>query len=480
MKKYIIVLFSILTTAFLFSGCDKNFEEFNRNVDDPEVVPSSQIIGTPIRNIANSLYSTFNGSEIGENWIQHNALNQYNDPDRYRPRVSSMDGMWNTFYAAIADANALQELALVEENQVNQGIALVIKSYAFLLLADLYGDVPFTEAILGPSEGIFAPVYDSQETVYDGVFAMLDEAITLLSSGVGTTDSNYDILYYGDASGWNKFAHSLKFRALMRISAKRDVSSELQSLVNSGMLFSSNADEAKLVYTSSSPNANPIYETVVEQSRAEHSLSATLVDFLIDYNDPRLPVYCQPAEASGTYVGKPNGYAETPLAGFTDTEVSAIGTLYVQPESPAYFMSYTQLLYLMAEAAQKGYISGGDAAAQEYYENAIANSLAENGVADGYDDYISDPRVAYNSAEALEKIGVQMWAALFCQGFEAWTEWRRTKYPVLVPAVEGYLPEIPSRLRYESNEVSVNAVNYNDAVARFGADNLTRKVWWMN
>ena len=480
MKKYIIVIFPIVFAVLLFTSCDKNFEEINRNTDDPEVVPSSQLIGTSIREMSNSLYSTFNGSEVGENWIQHNALNAYNDPDRYRPRISTMDGVWNTFYAAVADANALSELAVSEENEVNQGIALVIKAYAFLVLADLYGDVPFTDAIKGPSEGNFTPAYDSQEVVYTGVLAMLDEAMPLLSSGIGTTDASMDILYEGDATKWNKFAHSLKFRALMRMSAKKDVSVDLQALVSSGMLFSSNADEAKLVFTSASPNANPIYETVVEQARAEHSLSQTLVDFLIDYNDPRLDVYCQPASSSGDYVGKPNGFAETPLAGYTADDVSAIGEFYLQAESPAYYVSYTELLFLMSEAAHKGLISGGETAAQNYYETAINNSLTENGVAGGYAAYISDPRVAYNTADADEQIGTQIWAALFCQGFEAWTEWRRTKYPVLVPAAEGYLSEIPSRLKYESTEVSVNAQNYNDAVSNFGADELTRKVWWMN
>jgi hypothetical protein len=478
MKKIIILFVAAIITTTFFNSCDKNFEEYNKNIDDPATVPSSMLIGTAVRSIMNTTYSTFNGSEIGENWVQHNALTDYNDPDRYRPRVTSMDAMWNNLYYAASQANQVQELAIIEENQVNQGVAMVIKAYCFLVLTDLFGDVPFTEALKGPSEGNFTPAYDPQETVYDGALAMLDEAMPLLLSGVGTIDGSMDILYGGDPTKWEKFANSLKFRALMRISGVRNVSADLQALVNKGHLFSSNDDEAKLVYLSASPEANPLFETIVDQSRDEHKLSATFVNQLIDYDDPRLPVMCQPAENSGLYVGKPNGYAQTPLPGFAAGDVSAIGEKYLAPEAPGYFLSYTELLLLMAEAAHNGYISGGDVAAEAYYNAAIQNSLNENGVGGEFGNYMSDPRVPYNSTNADAQIGLEKWIALFCQGFEAWTEWRRTGYPVLTPAAEGYISEIPRRLRYESTEVSVNGVNYKAAVASQGADELTTRIWW--
>lgn len=476
----IIILFLAIFTITIFNSCDKDFEEINENVDDPALVPSSQLIGTSIRVISSTLYSTFNGSEIGENWVQHNALTEYNDPDRYRPRVTSMDDIWNSLYEAASAAEQLEYLAVEEENTVNQGVAKVIKSYCFLVLTDLYGNIPFSEALIGPSEGNFTPVYDSQQDVYTGVIAMLDESMPLLQSGVGTIDPNMDILYGGDAVKWNKFGKSLKFRALMRMSSMVDVSDDLKALVNSGYLFSSNADEAKLVFTETAPNSNPLYMTIVQQSRAEHKLSKTFIDHLIDYNDPRLPIMAQPASSSGEYVGKPNGFAEIPLAGYASDEVSNIGELYLEPTAPAYYLSYTELLLLMAEAAHEGYINGGEAAAQNYYELAIQNSLNENGVGDSYSSYIADSRVAYDATNAEMKIGTQKWITLFCQGFEAWTEWRRTGYPVLTPAAEGFLSEIPSRLKYHSSESSVNGVNYNAAVAAQGADQLTTKLWWMN
>lgn len=484
MKKILFIFLAIIATVS-FNSCDKNFEEINENVDDPTIIPSSMLIGTAVRDMINEMYSTFNGSEIGENWVQHNALAAYNDPDRYRPRVTSMDGIWNTMYGAASTANQMYELAVEEGNTNNQGIAIVLKSYAFLVLTDLYGHVPYSEALKGPSEGNFTPAYDLQEDVYTGVFADLDNAISLLSTGTGTIDPNMDILYYGDASGWLKFAASLKFRALMRVSGKMSVGAQLQALVDGGHLFKSNADEAKVIYTAASPDANPLYETIVEQTRGEHRLSQTFVKSLQDNNDPRLPIMANPALNSGNYVGKPNGGSEIPMTGYGQDDVSSIGDFYLQAQSPGYFMSYTQLLLLMAEAAERDLISGGSAMAQTYYEAAIQNSMNENTVGDAYAAYYANPTITYSSDEttALSQIGYQMWIALFCQGFEAWTEWRRTGYPALTLAADPYdgITEIPSRLRYNVDEKSVNRDNYNAAVTALGGDGdeISTKVWWM-
>jgi hypothetical protein len=476
---YIKYILSVFIVSLLVVGCDKDFEEINANIDDPVVVPSSMLIGTVVRNVTNSVYSTFNGGEIGENWMQHQSLLQYNDPDRYKPRETSMDGMWNTFYLAASDAHQMQALAVAEENEVNQGIALVLKAYCFSLLTDYYGDIPFSEALLGPSsEGIFFPAYDAQADVYAGIFAMLDEAIPLLA-GSGDTDPNMDIMYAGDASKWRKFAASLKFRGLMRISAKQDVSADLQALVNSGNLFSSNADEAKLVYLASSPEANPMFETIVDQGRAEHALAATFVNYLIEVSDPRISAYCQPAANTGSYVGKPSGNAESPLPGFSYGDVSNIGLPYLEATAPGYWLSYTELLLLQAEAAKKGFISGGDAAAEAYYAAAITNSFAENGVGSAA-AFLTQSGIAYTPGNALEQIYRQKWVTLFAQGFECWTEWRRTQSPALTPVIDGYLSEIPSRLKYNSKEQAINGPNYDAALTAQGPDELTTKVWWMN
>lgn len=252
----------------------------------------------------------------------------------------------------------------------------------------------------------------------------------------------------------------------MRMSGKSNVSSELQSLV--GKMFTSTDDAAKLVYLESPPvNANPVYNSIVAGLREEFKVGEVLVDMLATNGDPRLAVVAQPNE-DGIYRGKPAGILDVPSDDWGYGNVSPIGTLYIDPTAPAYFLSYSELQFLMAEAAQRGLISGS---AATYFANGISASLVENGLSpDAY-------TLAYDGT--LEQIATQKWIALFGQGIEAWTEWRRTGFPALSPAINPIgITEIPSRYQYPSNEQSLNAANYTAAAAAIGGDNLTTKLWW--
>jgi hypothetical protein len=479
MKK--INLIVLLFIGLVFVSCDKGFEELNQNPNDPTSIPSELLLGSMIRSTGNIMYSTFNGGDMGECWAQHWAKVQYNDEARYIPRESAITAVWSGMYESVAaDALAMYNLAVTEENLVSQGAAITMQAYAFLLLTDLYGDIPFNEALQGAVN--ISPVYDSQQTVYNGCLAMLDDAIALLNPANGSLDSSQDIMYGGDVSKWRKFAASLKFRALMRMSGKDARGSEMQALVNSGFLFSSSADDANLVYLSAAPNANPIYESVVFGTRNEWKVNSAIVDRMDGTiggfsADNRLPVIAQP-NADGVYRGKPSGYNNVPSNDYNYANVSPLGEMYLAPELPAVFLSYTELQFLMAEAAFKGYISGGNSAAASYYQSGIASSFADNGVSMG--GYYTG-NVIFTPGFALEQIATQKWLGLYSQGFEAWTEWKRTRYPNLTPAYEGAINQIPSRLTYPVIEQSLNAANYNAAVSNLpGGDQLTSPVWWMN
>lgn len=241
-------------------------------------------------------------------------------------------------------------------------------------------------------------------------------------------------------------------------------------------MFTSSADEAKLVYLGADPSANPIYETIVFGTRNEFKINSKMVDMLSGLNDPRLEVYAQP-NTDGEYRGKPAGIENVPNDEYNYDNVSPIGTFYLQATAPGYFMSFSELSFLMAEAAQKGYISG-DAAT--YYNQGVTASFEANGLGGAAADYLAQATVAYSPANGLQQIAEQNWMGLFCQGVEAWTEWRRTGFPVLQPALQSLVPSIPSRYTYPSIEQSVNKANYDAAVASQGPNLLTTKVWWMN
>lgn len=472
-SKIYLVLFMV---SLVFVSCDKGFEELNENPNDPITVPSKLILPNTIRITQNIMNSTFVGGDMGACWAQQFAKVQYNDEARYIPRTSVIQNtVWGSMYVnVVADSKKMQTLAEAEENNNMQGVALVMQAYAYTVLTDVFGMIPFSEALAG-EEGTFSPVYDSQQDVYAGIVAMLDQANTLLD-GTGVIDETSDILYGGDYTGWKKMANSLKFRALMRISAKQDVSADLQDIVNNRMVFTSNADESKLIYLSNDPNANPLYESVVFGTRGEWKVNSVLVDMLAGYSDPRLPVMAQVNDA-GEYRGKPAGLQDIPSQEYSYANVSPLGLLYLEAEAPGYFMSYAELQFLMAEAAQKGFITG-DAAT--FYNEGVRSSFERNGVSADYDAYIANPLVAYQAGDGLRRIGEQKWLSLFGQGVEAWTEWRRTGFPTLSPALEADLNEIPSRYTYPSNAQSLNGANYSAALSAQGEDLLTTKVWWMN
>ncbi|HNP18103.1 MAG TPA: SusD/RagB family nutrient-binding outer membrane lipoprotein [Fulvivirga sp.] len=481
-------IFKSILAAFgvvlIMSACTNDFEEINTNPNGPVVVPSDLLLGSIQEATADRLYSTFVGGDMGETWIQHWGKVQYNDEERYDVRPGVINSTWNGFYAeGLVDAKAMYELAQAEGNRKNMGVSLVMKAYIFSVLTEMYGSIPYTEALQGAASNT-TPIYNSQDVVYDSLLNDINRALPLLD-GEGTISSTQDLMYAGDALKWKKFANSLKFRMLMRISAKRNVSADLQAIVNSGVFMTSNADNAQLKYTGVNPNANPIWNTVVFGTRNEWKINETIVTMMSGLNDPRLNVYAQP-NSDGDIRGVAPGINNPVQSGYDYDNVSALGEYFLAPDLPATFMSNSELKFLMAEAAVKGFITG--VVAQDMFNAGIRASFATyNGFVNEDGSLVAmDPEayilsLGYTPANALVNIATQNYLALYSQGVEAWTEWRRTKIPVLSPAIDpkGGINEIPSRYFYPTDEQTLNSANYSAASAEIGGDQLTTKLWFM-
>ncbi len=165
--------------------------------------------------------------------------------------------------------------------------------------------------------------------------------------------------------------------------------------------------------------------------------------------------------------------------GYTYANISALGDKYLDPTLPGVVLSYAQLSFLKAEAANEGLISGSIAAANNFYNQGIAANFEWNGL--DATEYLSRIDIPFGSqASGREKIATQEYLALFGQGIESWTEWRRNKIPVLEPAIERdpQVNEIPSRFYYPTTEPSLNGDNYSAAAASIGGDLLTSKLFW--
>lgn len=478
MKKIKIILFAFLSFV-LVTSCDRDFAEINTDPNRPVAVPADLLLGYAQRSYMNAIYGVQRGGDMGECWGQHWSKVQYNDEARYVPRRGVIDAVWNEIYSrTISEAVAMYDLAGEEGNTNLQGVALVMQAVGYQMLVELYGPIPFTEAV---KPGIVQPAYDTEEVVFDGIIALLTSASEMFANGTGVITSSSDLFYAGDASKWQKLANSLKFRALMRISSTKSVGGDLQALITAGNMFGSNADDGQLGYLAAQPDANPIYETIVFGSRLEYKVNSVIVESMASLNDPRLEVYASP-NASGDILGKPAGFGNLITLpnedlGYTYANISGLGDFYLDPELPGVLMSYAQLNFLMAEAANEGLISGGVTTALTYYREGITANFAWNGLDAA--DYLSQDGINFDTtASGRTKIAVEEWKALFGQGFETWTEWRRTKLPALMPAIEGDIDQIPSRMYYPTLEPSLNKDNYEAAAASIGGDQLTSKLFW--
>jgi hypothetical protein len=511
--KYIIAAALVVSIG----SCTDELTKINENPNRPslEQAAPDMLLTNAIEQLSDRVHNIFLGHEMGSCWAQHMAKVQYTDEDRYIPRVSVINATWENLYAFPGQDIALVlDVAESKEHDNYKGVALVLKAYISALLTDLYGDVPYTQAWQGGSaEAIVSPVYDSQESIYTDLLATLKTANTLLDED--GKEIKGDILYDNDIAKWKKFANSLRMRLLVRMSGRNSalVTTELTEMVNNPEIypiFASFEDDAEVAYLGSAPNNHPINEN--RKTRDDHRVSATLIDMLYTNApsaDYRVAIYAELAESSGDFVGLPNGMKSSDASNYLGNglkETSKLGELYTQASAPGVLMTYSELQFILAEAAHKGYIPGGEVLAEEKYYEGIWSSYDKYNEAlteklemyweDAFLDWGWDPAThtiveyafidfvdwggwAYDSSIADEQIGTQRWVSTFDQGLQSWIEWRRTGYPVLKPAVDGVLGgQMPIRVYYPSDEYARNKTNVEAAVASQGKDDLLTPVWW--
>ncbi|MDP5169099.1 MAG: SusD/RagB family nutrient-binding outer membrane lipoprotein [Bacteroidia bacterium] len=485
MKSFFLKISTLALATLMVIGCTNEFEEINTNGNAPTEVPVSLLLPGVMRNMANQVVGTSWG--IGNIVMQHTAKIQFVNEDRYQ--WDEVNGIWNTVYTNMRDVKNIYDLAEPRGQRNYMGLSLVMKSWMFSLVTDCYGDAPYSEATLGKSD-VFFPVYDEQEAIYDGILADLETANELLGSSPESLDG--DIIFGGDVMKWKKLTNSLHIRYLMRLSKRRDVSADLRKILDAPAtypIFEGNEDNAALTYLEASPNQFPLHTARVG-SFDEFRLSKTLGDTLMALSDPRLFIFARPTAASvaaGTpeYVGVPNGLDDVEALAYNGgaQNVSRIGSYFyedaITPEgisiAKGFIMDYAELQFILAEAAQKGLISGD---AKTFYENGIEASFAFYGL-EVPAGYLQLPEVAFASSTALEQIGFQKWIALFFHGVESWIDWRRTGIPTITPGKANLNDDrVPVRFIYPIIEQALNSENRNAAVSRQGTDNINTKLWF--
>lgn len=491
MKKFILVF----TALIGFTACS-DLTDQNDNPKRSEVAPAGSLLASAEKSLLDGLSNSNVNRNIFRLIMQQWTETTYVNESRYQlTRRNVPDQWWNTLYRDVirdlreAKSISAEDPDITDEVRANQfAIAELLEIYTWALLVDTFGDVPFDDA-MKIDENV-QPAYNDDAYIYDQLIGRLDETIDHLTANIGKESwGTSDLIYEGDIAKWVKLANSIKLRMGMMLADADEITA--QNMVEEAYaagVFESNEDNAIFYYKAAPPNTNPIWVDLVQSNRKDFVAANTMINAMTGLDDPRLPVYYttvdtieynddgDPIATYTVYYGAPPG-----VVSVFSSYSSASKDVILQPDLPGVLMDYSEVEFYLAEAAERGFAVGDPAAV--HYEAAIVASMEYWGVSNtDIVAYLGQPEVAYGTAEGgnnMHAIAMQKWIALYNRGFEAWTEWRRLDYPVLVKAYRAS-SEIPIRYTYPVSEQNVNTKNYNDAAKALGeqGDAVTTHVFW--
>ena len=502
-RDYLLV---VGTAAALLGAAACNNDKLtsiNKNPNSPEDVPASTIFTNAARTSVARWIG--NGYDLrGTEWVvQHLAEVQYPDEDDYkRLQASSTTPFFDSPYTSeLEDFRKIIQKGQSANAPGTWAPAAILRVLDFSYLTNTFGDVPYFQALAGDSTGSsLTPQYDKQQDIYTDLFKQLDAASKALSSASNTLNSA-DPIYGGDPAAWQKFANSLRLRLAMQIVNvdAATANTQIQAALNApGGVFKTNDDNARINWPGDGVYNNPWSDNFA--GRDDHRMSQTFMNLLLGLNDQRVTVFATPSKQDTTvnpafpnYAGMPNGLVQaTAQPYFNDT--SRPGLIFWPPanlaavaggtgtKTPTFVMTYAEVSFIEAEAANRSLGGLTPAQAQGFYNAGIAASFAQWGVTLP-PSYLTQASVAYagltNPTQGLVQIDEQEWIALFTDGGTTWSLWRRTCVPNTVkPGPNAITTIVPRRFEYSTTEYSVNNAAVKAAVARQGADLLTTPTWW--
>ncbi|MCD4745788.1 MAG: SusD/RagB family nutrient-binding outer membrane lipoprotein [Bacteroidales bacterium] len=463
MKKILkIKIILVLSLIIALVSCTKDWEEMNTNPNEPVEVSPTNILAYSLRYIADNFYDDWMDMNNFETYSGHLGKIQYIDEAQYRYREGTVNNAWRDIYTTMFDLQKVIDMADAEGDKNMKAVALTFQSFILQIATDTWKAIPYSDAMLG-QQGNITPEYDSQEFIYDKLFENLKTAGDLFAQNGDDDLGEGDLLFNGNVGNWQKFCNSLRLRVAIRVSLKdpAGAKSHIEEILGDPgkyPIIASNNDDAKFIWPGVSPYKEPWAENFLDDGRDDHGMCVTLIDILKDYNDPRLPVYAQPAPSDGEYRGVVAGAVE---GSFVMADISRIGVFYREnPSGFTPFMRYPEIQFIIAEAAVNGWNTNG-IDAKTAYDAGITASLQENGIAQAdIDTYLLDSNVAWDGD--VNKIYMQKWISLFKQGHEAWAECRRTDIPLMGEAPGSPYQSHnrpPFRYPYPTDEFNLNGAN---------------------
>lgn len=516
MKKIFKFIAASCLMASVLSGCTGKFEEYNKNPYDPtDAEMGDALLGQYLQNMQEVLVqgqqndSQMIDQMIGSEYGGHIAcINPWGNGGNFytlNPRIG-----WTGYPFDVIVPQIFTPFLKVVEITKGEGPAYawaqILKVYGAYILNSMYGPIAYSK-IDGQNLTV---EYDSEEVLFDALFADLNEGITNLTAAVLSGEdmsslANFDYVYGADFTKWVKFANTLKLRMAMRVSnVYADAQTYAEEAVNAP--FGVMTSKGESAWSSFNDGMNPYYRAEITWNGGEFRLSANVSSYLGGYGDARLAVYANPGkyEDDMGIVGVRNGYDQS---SYSFSQYQLFSTTKIGEKDPLLVMSASEAYFLRAEGALKGWNMGGTA--KDLYEAGVALSFEERGAAIG--DYLSSEAVPAdyvdpysssrnatavssvtpkwvdgNSTANLEQILVQKWIASFPNGWERWGDFRRTGYPKMFPVVNNLNTDGVNtergmrRIPYSEKEYNTNEANVRAAVQAYlgGQDTGATDLWW--
>lgn len=488
-----IFIGGLFLAALAGSSCKKvhDFGDLNQDPTQATSAVPSALLSNVLTNMASFTWDAGGITTISGLYAQYFSETQYTDISTYSKQSIGWDdyfagsstnaatqaGYLNNLQAIISyntDASTAADAVTYGSNANQIATARILKVYIYSTLTDIYGDLPYFDA-LKHDNGTIA--YDKQQLIYEDFFKELTEAVAQFDDGATVTG---DILFSGSISKWKKFANSIHALLALHLS-KVDAATgkkEFAAAIASGVI--EEGEDISLVF----PGGNflsPVYKYYDVTKRFDYAVSTTMTDILAATNDPR-----GGDNIYGTSnIGFPSGLSRNDAVAFSNTHLGFAQLLNGQSATstdPFPVLTAGEIYLARAEAAQLGWTSE-DAVAM--YRLGIKSSWEYWNVYDAttFETYMADPSIDLSSGDAIKKIATQEWVSSYPAGLRGWSIYRRTGYPELTPApaaVNGGV--IPRRIGYGPNEYSYNSTNTDAVATQYTVsgdkDSQLARMWW--
>lgn len=380
-------------------------------------------------------------------------------------------------------------------------MATIAKVAGMHRAADAFGSITYTKF---GTTSLYEPLETTYATFFEELERSIESLLAVYNSGTTSALEDYDIAYGGALDKWARFGNTLRLRLAMRCSYVNPTLAQTQ--VTKAMDCAAGFIETKEQRFAMNPTLYPYnhpYNEVIGWN--ECAAAATIVAYMNGYEDPRRDVYFTKSE-EGTFTGVRVGLNATNVTSYQSQVGKKLSVPNMSKQPEIVLMFAAESFFLRAEAALRGWISGD---AGDYYAKGVQTSFEERG-ASGADAYLQSENtpgafadvIASNNYTVsttitpkwdenadfetkLERIITQKWIANYLEGCEAWSEYRRTGYPEMIPVVSnasnGTIDSSKGarRIPYSDDEYSTNAEGVASGIANLGGpDTGGTKVWW--